>query len=608
VAASPSGAERLGTPLKAVWSIVALVEHHRLLVPILLAIGVMAAFAESLGLGLLMPFVAAVSGESSFGATQGTIFEKMTALGDVFGPEHRAVALGCFVIVFVGFKSALWIVYLGSVRWINERAIHQLRVHIFHRLCAVDYGTFTSRSASDYYNVLTGEMPRVSEGIYAFFLLIGRSAVAAVFCAILLSLSWRLFLASTAIFVVTTLAMGRVTRLAHHYGRRATKSNEGLSSRIMNALTGMRTIRAFEQAGFEKSKFADFSNRSRRELFRAGLIVATAGPILETIFITFFVVMLFYSQKSGIPLAQLVTFIVLMYRMVPHVRGVEEARAQLGGCSGSIEAVNDLMAAIERPSVSSGGQTPVFEQAIRFEHVDFGYDLHGLADTILRDVSFTIPQGATVAIVGASGSGKSTIINLLLGFYVPSGGRITIDGTPLESLSLSNWRKMTGFAGQDAQLFPGTIAENIAYGRPDTPRHVIEEVAARASVIEFTSRMPNGLDTVISRDGLDLSGGQRQRIALARALLVDPAVLILDEATNALDNATEAAIRKTLVDMSHSKTMLIVAHRLSTIQHADWIIALDKGSVSEQGAPKDLLQRNQAFARLYNLEVELGRG
>jgi ABC-type multidrug transport system fused ATPase/permease subunit len=243
--------------------------------------------------------------------------------------------------------------------------------------------------------------------------------------------------------------------------------------------------------------------------------------------------------------------------------------------------------------------------AIVFDGVGFDYQRGDAKAFGIEDVSFAIKPGTTVALVGASGSGKSTLVNLLLGFYTPNRGQISIDGIPYGALDLASFRGLIGFAGQDSQLFPGTIADNIAYGKPEASRAEIEEVARRADVMEFAERLAQGLDTEISREGLDLSGGQRQRIALARALLVEPQILLLDEATNALDNVTEHTIQRMLAELAHKTTTIIVAHRMSTIRHADWIIAMDQGRVAEQGRPADLIRKNAAFARLYRLEQEV---
>jgi ABC-type transport system involved in Fe-S cluster assembly fused permease/ATPase subunit len=242
--------------------------------------------------------------------------------------------------------------------------------------------------------------------------------------------------------------------------------------------------------------------------------------------------------------------------------------------------------------------------AVRFEHVDFGYDGER---QILHDVSFEVPAGRKVAVVGASGSGKSTIARLLFRFYDVGSGRITIDGEDIRDVRQESLRAAIGIVPQDTVLFNDTIYYNIAYGRPGATRAEIENAARVAHIADFIARLPAGWETTVGERGLKLSGGEKQRVSIARTLLKNPPILVFDEATSALDSRTEKSIQAELAEISRDRTTLVIAHRLSTIVDADEILVLDHGRIVERGAFRELLAANGRFAEMWRLQQEEGR-
>jgi ATP-binding cassette subfamily B protein len=242
------------------------------------------------------------------------------------------------------------------------------------------------------------------------------------------------------------------------------------------------------------------------------------------------------------------------------------------------------------------------EGEIRFEDVSFAY---GGREPLLQHFDLTVPAGSTIGIVGSTGSGKSTLVKLLLRLYGLRGGRILLDGIPIEQLRQSDLRSAIGLVSQDVFLFHGTVADNIAYGSFAASRAAIVRAAALAEAAGFIEALPDGYDTLVGERGQRLSGGQRQRIALARAILKDPPVLILDEATAAVDNETEAAIQRSLDRLTADRTTLVIAHRLSTVRHADRIVVLEQGRLVESGTHDDLMARGGAYASLWRVQVGL---
>jgi ATP-binding cassette subfamily B protein len=238
--------------------------------------------------------------------------------------------------------------------------------------------------------------------------------------------------------------------------------------------------------------------------------------------------------------------------------------------------------------------------SVRFENVRFAYSTGG---DVLHDLTIDIPAGETHAIVGATGSGKSTVVKLLLRLYEPTGGRVLVDGEPIDKLTFTSLRGAMGFVSQDVFLFQGTVRENLTYGRPDATEEDVVRAATLAEAHTFIQSLPNGYDTIVGERGQKLSGGQRQRLTIARAILRDPAILVLDEATSAVDNETEAAIQRSLARVSEGRTTIVIAHRLSTVRHAHRIHVLEGGRVIEAGTHEELLDNGGLYAALWRVQT-----
>jgi ATP-binding cassette subfamily B protein len=272
----------------------------------------------------------------------------------------------------------------------------------------------------------------------------------------------------------------------------------------------------------------------------------------------------------------------------------------------AMASTNRVLDLLDTPVALAGGATPLplgmVEGEIRFEAVSFAY---GGRDPLLENFDLTIPAGSTIGIVGSTGSGKSTLVKLLLRLYGLQGGRILLDGIPIDQLRLDDLRNAIGLVSQEVFLFHGSVADNIAYGSFGASRQAIARAAALAEAAGFIDALPQGYDTLVGERGQRLSGGQRQRIALARAILKDPPVLILDEATAAVDNETEAAIQRSLDRLTADRTTLVIAHRLSTVRHADRIVVLEQGRLVESGRHDALMASGGAYANLWRVQVGL---
>jgi subfamily B ATP-binding cassette protein MsbA len=348
-----------------------------------------------------------------------------------------------------------------------------------------------------------------------------------------------------------------------------------------------RIIRIFNTQRIEQEHFEASSDEVRRTILRSGRVYGTQGPLLEAIHGVLLVIVVLVAISIGTSVPVLATFLVLMNRFQPHLRTLEGTSAAFAAASAHFEEVEWLLDASNKPSAPSG-IVPFtgLRDHIIFENVTFDYGTRNVP--ALSNVNFVLRRGRATALLGESGSGKSTIINLLCRLLDPTSGAIRIDGKPLQDLKVADWLDSIAIAGQDIELFDGTIAENIAYGQPETPRDEIE-VAVRAAHANFVQELPLGLDTPVGPGGLGLSGGQRQRIGLARALVRKPELLILDEATNAVDYATEEGILRELQNLRGAMTMLVVSHKPKTLAFCDDALVLRQGKLVSAGPAASVL-------------------
>jgi ABC-type multidrug transport system fused ATPase/permease subunit len=329
-------------------------------------------------------------------------------------------------------------------------------------------------------------------------------------------------------------------------------------------------------------------------------------PLMDIIYTPIFIGALLFASAAGFSLPSLLTMLVILYRVRTPVHEVQSLWVELAGLAGSIDNVLDLLNSADKPCVRSG-HIPVrrFERQIEFRDVSFVFEGVGrsAAAPALQGVSLEIRRGEITAIVGPSGAGKSTLINLLFRLYDPLRGTILVDNVPLSELELSGWRQRLAMAGQDAELLSGTVFENISYGNPSADLAAIVAAAKQADAHGFIERLPSGYETRVGERGLRLSGGERQRVGLARALVRRPDILVLDEATNSMDSISERVVQDVLARLHASITIIVIAHRLSTVDAADHVIVLNQGQVVDRGRPDDLLRREGHFLRLFDCQL-----
>ncbi|MGZ8250553.1 ABC transporter ATP-binding protein [Methylomagnum sp.] len=401
---------------------------------------------------------------------------------------------------------------------------------------------------------------------------------------------------------MTLLVLSKFVRWAvsgmKSLGKRKLGLSNELSQSFKETQIGIRTIRAFGREAYEIERFGTASLASHRLETKQERLVSLAHPLSEGLAAMALMGMVFLALRTGLSLPVLATVVFMMFRLLPQIQSVNTQFATILARNAVVESVLDLMDSQGKPYPRAGtGRFGGLVRDIRLEHVSFAY--RGKAGAALESVDLEIPKGQTIAFVGPSGAGKSTLIHLLCRFYEPTRGRILADGRDVAEFDLASWRERIALVSQDVHIFSTTVRDNIAYGRLGAGEADIIAAAQRAHAHDFIMALPQGYDTLVGDRGLLLSGGQRQRLSIARAMLRDPDILILDEATNALDPISEAHIQAAIEELGQSRTVLVVAHRLSTIERADRIVVLDQGRIAEQGRFAELLARGGLFAGLY---------
>lgn len=522
--------------------------------------------------------------------------------------DPRTQILTIAVATFIIWALESLFEFLYGIAWRNlaQSIQHDLRVDAYRHLQGLDVEYFEDRSTGDLMAVLNDDVNQLER-----FLDIGANEViqllttvvliGAAFFLIAPSVAWLAFLPMPVILGGSLLFQKRIEP------RYALVRDEAaaINSQLANSIGGIFTIKAFTAEDREAERIAEASNRYRAANSAAIRISAAFTPLIRiailvgftatlvwggflaldgTLNIGLYSVMVFLTQRLLWPLTRLGQTVDLYQRAMASTKRVF-------GVLDSKPSIDDGDLPASRISVDGD---------ITFENIMFSYDE---GHPVLSNVSLTISPASTTAFVGLTGSGKTTLIKLLLRFYDPDAGSIRFDGVDIRSFAQSDLRKSMALVSQDVFLFHGTVAENISFGAPDATGEEITEAARTAEAHDFIAALPNGYDTIVGERGQKLSGGQRQRLSLARALLTRSPVLILDEATSAVDNETEAAIQKSLARIAHSRTMVVVAHRLSTIRSADVIYVIDEGRVTQMGTHDDLIAADGIYRALWNVQT-----
>lgn len=492
-----------------------------------------------------------------------------------------------------------------SMMWVGRKVVHKLRDQMFRQLLRLPVSYYDANSSGQLVASLIYHVEQVSQSSTTAVKVLVRDTL-----TILFLVAWMFYISGwlALLFVVTAPVMALLIRLVSHrfrkINRRLQDSMADVTHIAQEVIDGQKIVKTFSGQETEARKFEAVNNKNRTLQVKLTATSAASTPIVQLIAASTLAVVIWLATHekivSTLSPGAFVSFLAAMLLLLPPLKRLTSVNAALQKGIAAAESVFDLLDT--EGEQDAGTETEGRSQGdIAFRDVHFSYPERD--EPVLRNISFTVHHGETVALVGRSGSGKTTLAHLLPRFYDPQSGEITLDDTSIRKYRLADLRNQIAFVGQEICLFNDTIAHNIAYGQlEDATPEEIEQAAEAAHALEFIRKLPQGFDTIVGQRGIRLSGGQRQRIAIARAVLKDAPVLILDEATAALDTESERAVQAGLEQLMNNRTTLVIAHRLSTVEHADRILVLDGGQIVESGTHSNLLQQGGQYAALYTLQ------
>ncbi|MEF8939291.1 MAG: ABC transporter ATP-binding protein [Salinivenus sp.] len=531
----------------------------------------------------------------------------------VFQQENRALlnqlTLALIVLFLLRAAAAFGGKYL--LGWTGERVVADLRKKVYRHLHRQSLRFFTDHRTGDLTSRLTNDVGAVRSAVKdALSNLLTRSLSLVGSVVLMVVLNWRL---SLIIFFIVPA----VTGFAVYFGRKIRALARRIQDRLADttavaeeAIASIRVVKAFARSDYEVNRYTeaveDLFGTARYRVLVTALFESTVGLLFFAALVAVFWFGGIEVLAGRLTEGDLVAFVFYAFNIARSVGSISQLYSTFNSAAGATERLFGLLDT--EPALRDAPDAialPPIEGHVRLEHVTFAYD-EGVP--VLRDISFDVPAGQTVAFVGPSGAGKSTLMSLLPRFYEPQSGRVRVDGHDLSTVKRQSLREQIASVSQEVQLFNTTIGDNIRYGRLEASDEAVAEAARAANAHDFIEALPDGYATEVGERGVKLSGGQRQRVAIARALLRDARLLLLDEATSSLDSASEALVQEALDRLMEGRTTFIIAHRLSTVQTADRLFVLDDGRIVQRGTHAELMQQDGLYRRLASYQFRMPEG
>nr|BAL57287.1 ABC transport system ATP-binding protein/permease [uncultured Bacteroidetes bacterium] len=573
-------------------------------------------FFNVFSLALIIPFLeilfaqraeaAPLPGSFSIEAWKKYLFYQIYLLRVEEGPMKAVFLFSLAIAVAIFLKNAFR--YFGAwyMAYYENTLIANLRNHVFAHLTRLPLGFFVRSRKGRVLNLATQDVQIIQEAtIGTIYNLLNDPLTMVFYLGAMLVLSWRLTVVSLLVLPLTGWMISRLARVLRRRAHQGQRRMDELLGILEEFLSGVRIVKAFGAEAHERDRFFAANAAYTRFMVELRRRMELASPLTEVLSVIVVLGLLYYGTFSvvqgEVKASEFITFIAIFGQFLSPMKTFNQAVSRMQKAIVSFRRIEGLL---RHPASDEygAGLKPIdrIREGIRVDQVSFRYG----DKEVLKGITLRIPVGARVALVGPSGSGKTTLVDLICGFYRPTEGEIYIDDVPLRQIDPVSYRKLLGIVPQDGMLFHATLLENIAYGGEGLPREDrVWEVLDLAQARGFVEDLPEGLWTMVGERGQRFSGGQRQRIALARALYRQPQILILDEATSALDSESEARIHQALASLPRTYTLILIAHRLSTVRHADWIYVLNEGRLVEEGTHEDLLAKGGLYAHLYRLQA-----
>lgn len=514
--------------------------------------------------------------------------------------------LGVFLL-----KNVFFYLKNMSAGVMENRLIRDLRNDLFRHIQTLSFSYFDRQKTGVLSSIILNDVTSVRK---AFSVSLQKVIVEPiniiVFAALLFAISWELSLLAVPLIPLAGIITTRLGKSLRRRAKRSTKQIAGVMNVLQETLRGIRIVKAFTMEREEIKRFRKENQRYYYLVFKRFSLKNLNTPVNELIGVFFGVILLWVGGQQvligrGVGPEEFMSYIIFLFAMLQPLRNLSNVHANIQIGLASADRIFHLLD--EPPSISEKpGAVDLrgFDDAIRFKNVTFKYKKGGRP--ALYDITMEIQKGQVVALVGISGAGKSTFVDLVPRFYDVSSGRITIDGHDIRDVKIHSLRQLIGMVSQETILFNTTIRDNILYGNPQADDKHLLAAAKAAHTLEFVEEMPEGLETIIGEQGVQLSGGQRQRLAIARALLKNPPILILDEATSALDSESEKLVQEAIDALMQERTVIVIAHRLSTIHNASRILVLDSGRLVETGTHDQLMDQEGRYYQLYQTQFSNG--
>ncbi|MEB3340407.1 ABC transporter ATP-binding protein [Okeania sp.] len=556
---------------------------------------------------LIVPILLQISGQEIALKGSPPIIKFLLSPFDGVPEKYRLVVMLLAVILTIILKNLT--AYLRSLLTVafNRSLANTIKSEMLQTLMDTDLDFFSKIKVGDLAKRLGSDTAQCIQTINGYVNLTTQLITISVFVSLLISISWQLTLISSLLVALIALINQLFIRRSKKFGTILNREQKNYAIRIIEILSGIRLIKSVSSENREYRAIRKLMLSLEDIALKAQMNSALIAPVNEvTSMMTVISILLLgrylFAEQIANVSAILLTYLLVLFRLLPIVSQINSSRNAIAKGSASFEMAVDLWRRDNKP-IMKPGSIP-FEKVssnIHFNNISFSYP--GNTKLILKNIDISVPKGKTLALVGGSGAGKSTFADLLPRFYDPTSGSIDIDGIDLRDFDITSLRRKTGIVSQTTHLFNDTVRNNIIYARPNATEEEVIEAAKQANAYDFIMDLPKKWDTEIGDRGVMLSGGQRQRLAIARALLQDPEILILDEATSALDTVSERLVQEAIDKLSSDRTVLVIAHRLSTVQNADQIAVLDRGKLVEMGTHLELLAREGGYYhRLYSIQ------